>query len=163
MTVSGTGGNSPAPKHVGMFLVYDDTGKAELVQKLKGANAKGEAWTKYDFGGIQVEYRSTETKTGTNSTYRAQAGNYYFVSDQKTVIEDLIGRFARDAKRKAGSLTERPEFQDMQKNTCAVRRSLLNSTCESRISVPGSPRRASRPQSYSRGCISTRFMPQAVV
>jgi hypothetical protein len=113
VTVSSTG-NSPSPKHVGMFLVYDATGKAELVQKLKAANAKGGAWTKYDVGGTQVEYQSTETKTGTDSTYRAQAGNYYFVSDQKTVIEDLIGRFARGEKA-AGSLTERPEFQKMQK------------------------------------------------
>ena len=107
-------GKSPSPKHVGVFLVYNATGKAELVQKLKGANATGGAWTKYDFGGTQVEYRSTETKTGTDSTYRAQAGNYYFVSDQKAVIEDLIGRFAREGKA-SGSLTERPEFQQMQK------------------------------------------------
>lgn len=107
-------GKTPSPKRVGMFLVYDATAKAELVERLKAANAKGEAWKKYDFGGTQVEYRSTETKTGTDSTYRAQAGNYFLVSDEKTVIEDLIGRFSRNEKP-AGSLTERPEFQQMQK------------------------------------------------
>jgi hypothetical protein len=140
VTVSSTG-SSPSPTHVGVFLVYDATGKAELVQKLKGAKAKGEAWKKYDFGGTQVEYRSTETKTGTNSTYRAQAGNYYVVSDQKTVIEDLIGRFARGGMA-AGSLTERPEFQEMKKcmeSGAAMEFYLRVPDFSSWIAAPGQP------------------------
>ena len=72
VTVSGTG-NSPSPTHEGVFLVYDATGKAELVQKLMGANAGGKPWTKYDFGGTQVEYQTTETKTGTRRKRTARS------------------------------------------------------------------------------------------
>ena len=55
-----------------------------------------------------------QKRARTRRSLRLQAGNYYFVSDQKMVIEDLIGRFARGEKA-AGSLTERPEFKEMQK------------------------------------------------
>ncbi len=113
MTASASG-KHPQPAHVGMFLVYDATGEAEIIQKLKAVNTNSAPWTSYDFGGTRVESRSTDTKTGTNTTYRAQAGKYFLVSDQKTVIEDLIGRFGGNGEP-APALAEQPEFQAMQK------------------------------------------------
>jgi hypothetical protein len=115
--------SAPAPgkrpdSHVATFIVYDDTGKAELVQKLKAANLQGGTqpgvqvgpWTSYDFHGTQVESRTI----GMDRTYRAQAGHYYLISDQKQVIEDLIGRFG-GTEQPASSLAQRPEYQEARK------------------------------------------------
>jgi hypothetical protein len=113
MTASATG-KHPQPQHLGTFLVYDATGKADLIQKLKAANAKDGTWTSYSFQGTTIESRSTDTPTGTNTTYRAQTGNYYLIASEKTVMEDLVGRFSEYALA-SPSLGERPEFQEMRK------------------------------------------------
>jgi len=98
------------------FMVYDATGKTDLIQKWKAAsaaNSKAPAdVTKYDFGGTSVEVRTT----GKNTSYSAQAGNYYLTSDQKQVIEDLITRF-RGAEVPATSVTQIPEFAQARKYT----------------------------------------------
>ena len=43
----------------------------------------------YDFQGTKVEARAT----GTDVSYTALTPKYYFLADQKSVIEDLIVRF----------------------------------------------------------------------
>ncbi len=93
------------------FLVYDATGQAELIRKLKSVNSQAGAWSSYDFHGTQVESRTI----GTETTYRAQAANYYLLSDQKQVIEDLIGRFG-GTEQPASSLTQVPQYQEARKH-----------------------------------------------
>jgi hypothetical protein len=96
------------------FLVFDTTGKADLIQKWKALAAAGNKTpadvTKYDFGGTSVEVRTT----GKNKSYSAQAGNYFVSSDRKQVIEDLITRF-QSASVPAASLTQIPEFAQSRK------------------------------------------------
>jgi len=96
------------------FMVYDATGKADLIQKWKtvaAANSKAPAEvTKYDFGGTSVEVRTQ----GKSVSYSALAGNYFVFSDQKRVVEDLITRF-RSAGAPAASLAQTPDFTQAQK------------------------------------------------
>jgi len=109
------GPDSVAPRF-GSFLIYDGTGKASLIQKIRSRLASGNAgkgpaeMTKYDFGGTPVEVWTT----GKNVSYSAQAGNYFLVSDQKEIIEDLIGRFRQPA-RPATSVTQLPGYAEMRK------------------------------------------------
>ena len=96
------------------FLVYDATGKADLIQKWKtaaAANSKAPAEvTKYDFDGTSVEVRTQ----GKSVSYSAQAGNYFVFSEQKHVVEDLITRF-RNAGAPAESLAQTPDFTQARK------------------------------------------------
>jgi hypothetical protein len=98
-------------RHVATFLIFDATGKAELIRKLKGVNSQAGAWSSYDFRGTQVESRTV----GTETTYRAQTANYYLLSDQKQVIEDLVGRFG-GTEQPASSLTQVPQYQEARKH-----------------------------------------------
>ena len=96
------------------FLVYDSTGKADLIQKWKGLSALRSQTpvdvTKYDFGGTPVEVRTS----GKNVTYSAQAANYFVVSDQKQTVEDLITRF-RSPDAPATSIVQIAEYGQMRK------------------------------------------------
>jgi hypothetical protein len=79
---------------VAFFLVYDATGKTDLIRKWDALSRVGSKTpvevTNYDFGETSVEVR----KTNTGSSYSAQAGKYFVASDQKKTIEDLISRLA---------------------------------------------------------------------
>lgn len=96
------------------FLVYDSTGKADLIQKWKALSALSSKTpvdvTKYDFGETSVEVRTT----GKNASYSAQAGNYFVTSDQKQIVEDLITRF-RSADAPATSVAQIAEYGQMRK------------------------------------------------
>jgi len=96
---------------VGFFLVYDSTGKTDLINKWKSAahpapGAPKPEVTHYDFGGTQVETR----KTAKDVSYSAQAGKYYVASDQKPVIEELLTRLQASGSP-ATSIEQLPEFQ----------------------------------------------------
>ena len=73
--------------------MYDATGKAGLIDKLKASDQRSEKAhsqvTTYDFGGTSVEVRAA----GASVTYSAQASHYFVASDQKQIIESLITRF----------------------------------------------------------------------
>jgi hypothetical protein len=101
--------DAPVPP-VGFFLVYDATGKTALVKKLRAevrANGKEVPTVMtYDFKGTTVEARTT----GTDVSYTALTPKYYFLSDQKSVIEDLITRFSLNA-RPVTAVTQIPEYQ----------------------------------------------------
>jgi hypothetical protein len=96
------------------FLVYDATGKSDLIQRWKALSALGSKThmdvTKYDFSGTSVEVRASAN----SSTYMAQAGNYFVTSDQKPVIEDLITRF-RSAELPSSSVADLTDYSRMQK------------------------------------------------
>jgi hypothetical protein len=99
---------------VANFLVYDATGKADLIGKWKalaGAGGKTQVDVKkYDFGGTSVEVRATST----GRSYSAQAGKYFVASDSQRVIEDLITRFsARESP--TSSVTQLPEYAQIRK------------------------------------------------
>ena len=99
---------------IATFLVYDLTGKADLVQKWRALSTMSSKTpmevTKYDFGGTWVEVRATRT----SASYMAQTGGYFLASDQKQVMEDLITRFCGTG---AGSLSvaELPEYGQIRK------------------------------------------------
>jgi hypothetical protein len=102
------------PSHLSsVFLVYDMTGKADLVKKLKtaaeSASEEKPKITTYEFGGTTIEV----SVTGSNAAgtgYSARSGNYFLVASQKDVIEDLVTRF-RSANKPLASVTQLPEYQ----------------------------------------------------
>jgi hypothetical protein len=98
----------------GFFLVYDETGKADLIRMLTAASQTSagtpQAVTNYAFGGTSVEVR---TKKG-SAIYTAHAGSYYLVSNQERTIEGLITRFG-GGTTPAPSLGQTPEYQGVVK------------------------------------------------
>lgn len=102
-----------ASERYGTFLVYDDTGKTALIEKLKaaGRSTGGQAQvTQYDFGGTTVEIRAT----GKNISYSAQTGHYFLTSSQKAILEDLITRF-RNESSSAACVSRLPEYDEIRK------------------------------------------------
>jgi hypothetical protein len=98
----------------GTFLVYDDTGKTALIEKLRAAarnngDAKAEV-THYDFGGTTVEVRATSK----DKNYSAQAGPYLVTSSQKMIIEDLVTRF-RNASGSGASVTQLADYGEVKR------------------------------------------------
>jgi len=96
------------------YLVYDETGKTELVQKWRALSTMSSKTpmkvTTYDFGGTSVEVRTTNTG---GTSYIAQTKGYFLVSDQRKVIEDLITRFCgTDAGSK--SVTGLPAYRQVR-------------------------------------------------
>jgi hypothetical protein len=95
------------------FLVYDQTEKAELIQKWRALSTMTSKTpmevTKYDFGGTSVEVRTTATTV----SYVAQTRNYFLTSDQKRVIEDLITRFR--GTDSGSSVTGLAAYEQMRK------------------------------------------------
>lgn len=110
----GSPGPNGQPSHFGFFIVYDATGKAGLIDKLKASNQRSEKAhsqvTTYDFGGTSVEVRAA----GASVTYSAQTSHYFVASDQKQIIESLIRRFG-SADGKVTSLGQLTPYRDLQK------------------------------------------------
>jgi len=104
---------SPAPL-LGFFFVYDATGKAALIDKLRATpQMKGKespTVMSYDFGGATIEARTS----GTAVSYTARLGNYYIFADQKQVIEDLISRFGAPAQP-TSSVTQLPRYKEIRR------------------------------------------------
>jgi len=98
-----------------LFLVYDVTGKTDLVQKLKAAaqasSKEKPKITTYNFGGTSIEVRVEGADA--NTSYNARAANYLLFASQKEVIEDLVTRFS-SANKPATSVTQLPEFQSIR-------------------------------------------------
>ncbi|MGB8543232.1 MAG: hypothetical protein WCD49_16505 [Candidatus Acidiferrales bacterium] len=113
-----TSGVGPSnPSHLAsLFFVYDATGKAELVLKLKAlaqANSKTKpAISTYTFGSSTIEVRTENPNDAANpnTTYSTRAGNYFLVTTQKDAIEDLVIRFSSAAKPNS-SVMDLPEYQ----------------------------------------------------
>ena len=107
------GTDAAAPPVTGFFVVYDAHGKTAIVEKLRAANkATGKevpTVMSYDFQGTKVEARAT----GTDVSYTALTPKYYFLADQKSVIEDLIVRFGAEGKP-ADSVTQLPEYESIR-------------------------------------------------
>jgi hypothetical protein len=100
---------SDVASRVASFVVYDATGKDDLIRKLKKiaeVNGKDDAIVRsYDFGGTSVEVR-TEKET----SYSARAANYFIASNRKEVIEDLIARY-RAGDKPSTSVVQLAEYQ----------------------------------------------------
>jgi hypothetical protein len=105
--------DAAAPPATGFFVVYDAHGRTAIVEKLRAANrASGKevpTVMTYDFQGTKIEARAT----GTDVSYTALTPKYYFLADQKPVIEDLIARFSA-AEKPSDSVTELPEYQSIR-------------------------------------------------
>jgi hypothetical protein len=107
--------SSADPSHLGsLFLVYDVTGKTDLVQKLKAAaqarSKEKSQITTYNFGGTSIEVKVEGPNA--NTSYSARAANYLLFATQKEVIEDLVTRFG-GANKPATSVTQLPEYQSV--------------------------------------------------
>jgi len=111
-----SGKSADASQLASAFFVYNVTGKAGLVQKLK-ALAQASSKTKpqvstYTFGGSTIEVR-TETANDaaatTSTTYSTLAGNFFLVATQKDCIQDLVTRFSSPTKP-ASSVIDSPEY-----------------------------------------------------
>jgi hypothetical protein len=111
---AGSPGPNGQPSRFGFFIVYDATGKASLIDKLKASAQRSEKThsqvTTYDFEGTSVEVRSA----GASVTYSAQTSHYFVASDQKQIVEGLIKRFG-SADGKATSLGQLAPYRDLQK------------------------------------------------
>jgi len=101
-----------ASSPVAVFFVYDATGKKELIQKLRATARSNEATpvSTYNFGDTAVESRTT----GKDTSYTAQAANYFLYTNQKFLIEDLITRFRSGAS--STSVAQLPEYQSIRKS-----------------------------------------------
>ncbi len=96
-------------------MIYDGTGKADLIQKAKALSLKTEAGAphvhQYMLGKIKIE--SVERPGDTD--FSAQVGNYYLSAGRKELIEELVKRF--DAKVPAGaSLADDAEWKKARVN-----------------------------------------------
>jgi len=104
------------PSHLSsVFLVYDMTGKVDLVKKLKtaaeSASKEKPKITTYEFGGTTIEV-SVAGSNAANTGYSARSGNYFLVASQREVIEDLVTRF-RTGSKPLASVTQLPEYQSV--------------------------------------------------
>ena len=108
-----TSTDATPPPVTGFFVVYDAHGKTAIVEKLRAANkATGKevpTVMSYDFQGTKIEARAT----GTDVSYTALTPKYYFLADQKSVIEDLLVRFG-GAEKHADSVTQLPEYESIR-------------------------------------------------
>jgi hypothetical protein len=111
---AGSPGPNGQPSRFGFFIVYDATGKASLIDKLKASAQRSEKThsqvTTYDFGGTSVEVRTA----GASLTYSAQTSHYFVASDQKQIVEGLITRFG-GADGKAAPLGQLTPYRELQK------------------------------------------------
>jgi hypothetical protein len=109
---SASGDKPGAP--VATFMVYDATGKADILKKWETAtvaNGPNAAVVRhFNFAGAPIEERAYKT----GATYLAMAGHYFVVSNEKQVIEQLITRFS-SSDLPSDSLEARPEYVEVQK------------------------------------------------
>jgi hypothetical protein len=109
------GGKPPDAAGSDDFLVYDGTGKAELIQQaealLRKSASQAPKLGSYTLGNAKIE--SAERPDGTE--YSARVGNYYLRASRKEVIEELVARF--DAKpAKGASLAEDADWKRARQN-----------------------------------------------
>lgn len=101
------------PQHGG-FLVYDATGKHELIEKLRSQRQEQDNLTvqvtHFKFGGIEIEER-TDAKS---VSYTAFAGHYFLMSDRKQTIEELISRFGDNGESKT-PVARIPHYDEVHK------------------------------------------------
>ena len=111
---TGDAAGDPASHGAGMFLVYDATGKSELIQKLEAEfqakDKKAQEESSYEFEGVPVRVEGKDK----DKSYKAQAGHFYLFANQKELIEDLIARY-RGSQAPATTLIHRPEFEAARK------------------------------------------------
>ncbi len=74
----------------GLFMIYDQTGKAEVVDKISQLDAKNRkiapVTTTSSFSGVTI----TKEETEKNTSYSAKSGNYFLYTDTPEVMETLI-------------------------------------------------------------------------
>lgn len=111
---AGSPGPNGQPSRFGFFIVYDATGKADLIDKLKASAQRSDKThpqvTTYDFGGTSVEVRTA----GASVTYNARTSHYFVTSDQKQLVEGLIKRFG-SADSKAALLGQLTPYRELLK------------------------------------------------
>ncbi len=91
------------------FLIYDATGKQDLVDKLRhqrDANTIARPQvSSFAIGSVTVEKRVS----GANTVYEAQAGPYFVHTDSQQAMEELLPRFGA-GRAPATSLAQSPDF-----------------------------------------------------
>jgi hypothetical protein len=97
----------------GVFLIYDATGKEDLVKALvllqQATTQEKPSIEKYTFAGAPVEKRTTSK----GDSYTAWSGSYFIAADEKQTIEKLITNLGSSAAP-AESLAKTPEYAAIQ-------------------------------------------------
>ena len=92
-TVEPAGTGKAAPSPLDVFLIYDRSGKEEILAKLfalEKTQKTPPTVTKGSFQGTEIE-----SVADSKSTYhRTASGRYLIISDRRESVEDLIGRLA---------------------------------------------------------------------
>ena len=105
---TGVAASSPIGES-GVFLIYDATGKEDLVKALvllQQATAQEKpSIEKYTFAGVAVEKRTTSK----GNSYTAWSGSYFIAADEKPTIEKLNTNLGSSAAP-AESLAKTPEY-----------------------------------------------------
>lgn len=92
------GGKKTAPNPgkaapTGLFFIYDQTGKTEIIEKIIRENAKtrsaAPAVTTLTFSGVTITREETERAI----SFSAKTGNYVLYADSREVMETLIQQF----------------------------------------------------------------------
>ena len=110
----GSGGGEAASQPTGSFVIYDATGKEEILRKLQEfllSQAKDRPIiTSYAFGPTTVEKVVWPNET----YYRTRVGPYAIRAGQQALVEDLITRL-RSPEKPAASLEGAADYQAAQK------------------------------------------------
>lgn len=108
--VNNPGGSGPAAEgSASYFVIYDGTGKRDLVEKLRRERdakaAPPPQVSTISIAGTTVEKRVS----GSDTSYNARSGNYYIYAGSQHAMEELLVRFGAGAAP-AGSFTESTSF-----------------------------------------------------
>lgn len=101
---------TPPPAWNGMFLVYDRSGKEELLSKavlrMRGNSSEIPAVTEVTVAGVKA--LKVERKSGTN--YWAETGKYAVAASEPAVFEEVLKRVTR--KTQGSSLVELEAYRE---------------------------------------------------
>jgi hypothetical protein len=107
--------DAKAPAWNGLFLVYDRSGKeailARAVLRMQASEKEMPRISQLTIGGVQVH--KVEFKTGVN--YWAEHGKFMVNANERSVIEDLLGRLEGKVSG-AASLAQSAAYREAQAN-----------------------------------------------
>lgn len=122
----------------GYFLIYDATGKKELIEKLRrerdAHTTERPTVSTVPIGGVSVEKRVSK---GGGTSYEAQAASYYIIAGSRHAMAELLARFGTGGAPGA-SFTQAADFPAECRGMAHA--STLNALAlPGRLSIPALP------------------------
>ncbi|MGB6076007.1 MAG: hypothetical protein WBG29_10255, partial [Candidatus Acidiferrales bacterium] len=122
----------------GYFLIYDATGKKELIEKLRrerdAHTTERPTVSTVPIGGVSVEKRVSK---GGGTSYEAQAASYYIIAGSRHAMAELLARFGTGGAPGA-SFTQAADFPAECREMAHA--STLNALAlPGRLSIPALP------------------------